>query len=238
MGTEGQLRPGSLADWRATDLGAITERLETAVIFDLAGEIEGKLLLDVGTGDGAYSLEAARRGARVTALDRSPEMIEAAQTRALSSEPAITTLLGDAEALPFADETFDVVMAITTLCFVANQELAIREMVRVLRGGGRIVVGELGPWNLWAVCRRMKGWLGSALWRQAHFQTLQGLRRRLASAGVCTEVERSAIFYSPWGPAARLLGPLDAKLEPWLRPFGAFVAIGGSKSTYVSQKGG
>jgi len=70
------------ARWRATTLGQITERVETNVVFDLAGELRGKRVLDVGTGDGTYAIEAAARGAAVTGLDVEQEMLAAASARA------------------------------------------------------------------------------------------------------------------------------------------------------------
>jgi SAM-dependent methyltransferase len=233
VGKDGQLQPASLAEWRTTSLGSITERLEMAAVFDLAGDVDGKSVLDVGAGDGTYSLEAVRRGARATAFDRSLEMVEALRTRARSSHLAVTPVVGDAGSLPFADETFDVVMAITSLCFVADSRQAVREMVRVLRGGGRLVVGELGRWNLWALERRIQAWLGSALWQQARFQSLGGLHRQLAFGSMRSEAKRSAIFYPPCGLAARLMGRFDTRLESLLRPFGAFLVVSASKDATV-----
>ena len=62
------------ARWRARTLGAITEHVETSVVFSLIGPLHAKRVLDVGTGDGTYAIEAAARGAVVTALDLEPEM--------------------------------------------------------------------------------------------------------------------------------------------------------------------
>jgi len=77
--------PGTLAQsyarWRASPLGRTVERVEMAVVFDLAGPLAGRRVLDVGTGDGAYALEAARRGAIVTAVDSDAAMLDAARGR-------------------------------------------------------------------------------------------------------------------------------------------------------------
>lgn len=67
--TETVIASETYARWRATTLGAITERVETTVVFDLAGPFRGKRLLDVGAGDGTYAIEAVARGAIVTGLD-------------------------------------------------------------------------------------------------------------------------------------------------------------------------
>jgi len=61
--------PSTYARWRSTTLGRITEALEVGVVFELAGDLAGRRVLDLGTGDGTYAMAAAQRGAAVTALD-------------------------------------------------------------------------------------------------------------------------------------------------------------------------
>lgn len=82
-----------------------------------------------------------------------------------------------AEDLPFGAESFDVVVAITVLCFIENPAKALREMTRILKPGGRLIVGELGRYSSWAALRRIKGWFGSPVWRHAHFHSASDLRR-------------------------------------------------------------
>jgi 2-polyprenyl-3-methyl-5-hydroxy-6-metoxy-1,4-benzoquinol methylase len=80
--TEPVVAAQTYAQRRATTLGKITERVETSVVFDLAGPLRGKSVLYVGTGDGTYAIEAAERGAIVTALDLEQEMLDATWARA------------------------------------------------------------------------------------------------------------------------------------------------------------
>jgi SAM-dependent methyltransferase len=127
--------------------------------------------------------------------------------------------------LPFPDGGFDMVFAMTALCLVADAELAFREMARVLRPGGRLVVGELGPWSLWAVIRRLRGWLGSPFWRAARFRGADELGRFAQQAGLSVEAIRGVALYPPLGFLAHIMTPLD----PWLgrhATFGAaFIAL-------------
>jgi 2-polyprenyl-3-methyl-5-hydroxy-6-metoxy-1,4-benzoquinol methylase len=81
--------PATYARWRATTLGRITERLETEVVLDLAGPLAGKMVLDVGTGDGTYAIEAAIRGASTTGVDMQPGMLATATARASDRRVAI-----------------------------------------------------------------------------------------------------------------------------------------------------
>lgn len=89
---------GTYARWRATPLGEITERVETALILGLAGPLKGKRLLDVGTGDGHYAIAAAMRGVDVTALDSALPMLEATRQRAKENGLALGLVQSDAEA--------------------------------------------------------------------------------------------------------------------------------------------
>jgi SAM-dependent methyltransferase len=127
------------------------------------------------------------------------------------------------EALPFADASFDVVIAVTVLCFVEDRTLAFAELARVLRPGGRLVLGELGGRSVWAAWRRMRGWLGSTTWRAARFWTRAELRRELTRAGFGVVSMRGAVHYPPSARWARALAPLDARLTKVGAPGAAFL---------------
>lgn len=131
--------PAAYAAWRATALGAITERLEHRLILEMAGDVAGQRVLDVGCGDGALACTLARRGADVVGVDPDPEMVEAANRRAVALANHAEFAEGHVERLPFPDDSFDVVVAVTVLCFVGDASAAISEMVRVLRPNGRLV---------------------------------------------------------------------------------------------------
>jgi SAM-dependent methyltransferase len=222
--------PQAYAAWRGTALGEVTERLEQRTVLELMGPLGGRAVLDAGCGDGALACSAAASGAAVTGLDSDPAMLRAARGRAGRAGLAVTFVGGRAERLPFADASFDIVVSVTVLCFLPDPAGAVREMARVLRPGGRLVLGDLGRWSSWAAWRRLKGWLGSATWRRAHFRSPRELRALAAQAGFSTTALRGAVYYPPIEPVARLVAPIDRGFAR-VTPFGAaFLALQAVKS--------
>lgn len=217
--------PGRYAAWRATFRGGVTERLEHDALLALVGPLAGRHVLDIGCGDGLLTDRLAAAGAIVTGIDADREMVAAAQ----AAVPMATILVADAAGLPFAGGGFDVVVANTVLCLMENRRAALAEAVRVLRPGGRLVLGELGRWSLWAVTRRIKGMLGSRLWRDCRFTDARALNAELAEAGVAVTEIRGAVFYPPWDWAARLMAPLD-------EPLGRFATIGAAYIAIAAMK--
>ena len=111
----------------------------------LASLRPGERVLDVATGPGTLAVPAARLGARVTAIDFSPEMIAELQSRVQREHvQGIEARVADATALPFEDDEFDAVFSMFALNLMANRGAAFREILRVLRMGGRAVVGTPG----------------------------------------------------------------------------------------------
>lgn len=230
--TEPVVAAQTYAQWRATTLGTITERVETSVVFDLAGRLRGKRVLDVGTGDGTYAIEAAERGAIVTALDLEQEMLDAARARAAARGVEVTLQQGRAEQLPFEDASFDLVIAVTVLCFVPDAQRAVGEMARVLVPGGRVVLGELGRFSVWAAERRVRGWLGASTWRHALFWSRSELAALAQGAGLHAATVRGSVFFPPSGVAARLVAPVEPLLTRLHAPGAAFLALAADKSEF------
>ena len=224
-----RIGPTAYASWRATPLGAITERLERRLILGIAGDVAGRDVLDIGCGDGALACEFAARGAHVIGVDADLDMLETARRRAVDSCADAEFTGGRAEHLPFPDGSIDVVVAVTVLCFVADAEAAVREMSRVLRPGGRLVIGELGRWNTWAALRRVQGWRGSSTWRTARFRTAGQLRRLARQAGIRDVIVRGSVCYPPSAALARRFARTDALLGHRTTIGAAFLALSGVK---------
>ncbi|WP_438001121.1 methyltransferase domain-containing protein [Sorangium sp. So ce185] len=104
----------------------------------------GARVLDVAAGPGTLSLLAARE-AQVTALDFSPAMVERLRERAARAGLAVDARVGDGMALPFEDGAFDAAFSMFGLMFFPDRDRGFRELFRVLRPGGRAVVGSWAP---------------------------------------------------------------------------------------------
>ncbi len=210
-----EITPAAYARWRESELGFITERLEQEAIFSQVPDVSGWNVLDAGCGDGTYAIEASRRGAIVTGLDCSWPMLAAARQREQQSlsKAGIPWCHGQVEALPFQDASFDLVFAITLLCLVSSPKRVIGELARVLRPGGMLLLGELGRFSTWAFIRRVRSWLGSGFWKQAHFWTAGELRPLLQDAGLGLKSVRGAVYYPPLATCARLARHYDRSLS-------------------------
>lgn len=111
------------------------------VMLDQCGDVKGKLVIDLGSGEGRFSRMLAERGARVVGLDLTRELLHTAHTRRGAND---TYLRGTAERLPFRSDCFEVAVSYITLVDIVDFRAAIAEAARVLRRGGRLVAANLG----------------------------------------------------------------------------------------------
>jgi ubiquinone/menaquinone biosynthesis C-methylase UbiE len=123
-----------------TTLQIVGERLCEAV--DLRA---GQRVLDVAAGNGNATLAAARRFARVVSTDYVAALLERGRERAAAERLPVAFQEADAEALPFEDGSFDVVLSTFGVMFTPNQEQAARELLRVCRPGGKIGLANWTP---------------------------------------------------------------------------------------------
>lgn len=125
------------------------------------GSVEGRQVLDVGCGTGTLTVALARRSARAIGVDPAPRMV--AQARAKQEGAPVTFIVGSAEALPFADSSFDGATASMTVHHWRDAERGLAEVARVLRPGGRAAIADIDlPGSLRSVLRLVRnphaGW--------------------------------------------------------------------------------
>jgi SAM-dependent methyltransferase len=110
-----------------------------------AGVRAGAQVLDVACGTGVVALTAARAGAKVQGIDLTPELVQRARENAALVGAEINFQEGDAESLPFGDGTFDFVVSQFGHMFAPRPDVAIREMLRVLKPGGTLAFSTWPP---------------------------------------------------------------------------------------------
>ncbi len=133
--------------WASGDYSVIGARLQI-VGENLCEALDlrsGEKVLDIAAGNGNATLAAARRWAKVTSTDYVPELLERGRERAMANGLAVDFQQADAEALPFKDASFDVVVSTFGVMFTPDQDKAAKEMLRVCRTGGRIGMANWTP---------------------------------------------------------------------------------------------
>lgn len=115
----------------------ITSEVHAALVAALDGQ-PGERWLDVATGTGAVALRAAQVGAQVTGVDLAPRLVEIAQKTGASQGVDVQFETGDAEALQFADASFDVVSSAIGTQFAPDHRAVAAELARVCKPGGRM----------------------------------------------------------------------------------------------------
>lgn len=137
--------------WYEQGFGSFAARQEEALLHrQLQGFPGATSLLEVGCGTGHFTRWFARQGLQVVGLDASPAMLAQARLR-----NGTNYLLGDARALPFEDQQFDLVTLITTLEFVTDPVQVLREVMRVARQG--LLLGVLNRQSLLDSLRLLRG---------------------------------------------------------------------------------
>ena len=216
-----------------------------AQLVRFAGVRSGQRVLDVACGTGVVALTAATRGARVTGIDMTPELIQRARENSQLCALDVDWHEGDVEDLPFQDREFDVVLSQYGHMFAPRPELAVAQMLRVLKPGGTIAFstwppelflgrvfqlvgsylpppppGVSPPWQ-WGDQSIVRERLGSAV-EDLAFDRADLLSPALSPRHQREQRERDA------GPVRRLVEVLEgsepAKLESFRREYEALVA--------------
>ncbi len=127
---------------------ALVDDLEASIVAPL---VRGKVVLEVGCGTGLVLQRIARHARHAFGVDLSPGMAAKAHARGFD------VVVGSATALPFADESFDVVCSFKVLAHVPDIDRALQELARVTRPGGHLVLEFYNPWSLRYLAKRIAG---------------------------------------------------------------------------------
>jgi SAM-dependent methyltransferase len=142
------IKRGARSTWAAGDYGAVAQRQLWEVgerIVRRVGVLPGEDVLDVACGTGNAAIRAAQAGGRVAGVDLTPELFDDARRLAADAGVDVEWVQGDAEALPFDDESFDTVLSTFGCMFAPRHGVTAAEIARVLRPGGRIGITAWTP---------------------------------------------------------------------------------------------
>ncbi|MCA1247584.1 class I SAM-dependent methyltransferase [Massilia sp. MS-15] len=135
------------ATWASGDFAIIGVTLQIVgeSLAEAADIRAGERVIDIAAGNGNASLAAARRFARVTSTDYVPALLDKGRQRAIAEGLDIAFREADAETLPFYDGSFDVALSTFGVMFAPDHARCAGEMMRVVRGGGRIAIASWTP---------------------------------------------------------------------------------------------
>jgi ubiquinone/menaquinone biosynthesis C-methylase UbiE len=133
--------------WASGDYAAIGTTLQIVgeTLAEAADVCAGERVIDIAAGNGNATLAAARRFAHVTSTDYVPALLDKGAARVRAEGLTVKFEVADAEALPFADDSFDVALSTFGIMFTADHERAAAEALRVVRSGGRIGMANWTP---------------------------------------------------------------------------------------------
>jgi ubiquinone/menaquinone biosynthesis C-methylase UbiE len=220
-----EMKARSRAVWAAGDFPTIATLIvePSERIVEHLGIGPGDEVLDVACGTGNAALPAALRGARVVALDLVPELLDVARERAAEAGVEVELLEGDAEELPFADESFDVVLSVFGVMFAPRHAVAAQEAARVLRPGGRIGLCNWTPEGSVGEFFRTVGGYAPPLPPDAippfMWGTEEHVRRLFDGTGVELEFEREYVTFT--------FDSVDHGVETFTTKFGPIVVLQG-----------
>jgi SAM-dependent methyltransferase len=213
------------AIWSSGDYAVVGTTLQITGerLCEAVGLCAGERVLDVAAGNGNATLAAARRFAEVTSTDYVGSLLHQGKERAKAERLPVAFREADAEALPFADGSFDVALSTFGVMFAPNQEQAAAELTRVVRRGGRIGLASWTPDSFIGLLFKMlgkhvappAGLKSPALWgTQPRLAELFPHHHISAAARVFHFRYRSAahwleVFKTCYGPMHRAFASLD-----------------------------
>src|ERR1700735_4041615 len=214
-----KLKQGMKASWMAGDFGQIAKYSadEAAEFIARLPISDGIDVLDVACGTGNLTIPAARAGARVAGVDIASNLVEQARERAAAENLTIDFRIGDAEALPFANSSFDMVVTMFGAMFAPRPEVVAAELARVCRPGGMIAMANWTPEGFVGKSFMVTSRLAPppsdiprpVLWGNEHVA-----KERFAGVGCTVQtLRRNVMFHYPFSPArvveffAKYFGP-------------------------------
>ena len=151
--------------WFMTPIGSLVRKYESELILDFLNPAPGEMILDACCGTWVFTCDIISSGSKVTGLDISFPMLRRAREKA--GGVRFLPIQGDISTLPFREESFNKVVSITALEFIAEAKAAVAELFRVAKKGGVVVVATLNSRSPWAERRKDEARKGHSIFSKA-----------------------------------------------------------------------
>jgi ubiquinone/menaquinone biosynthesis C-methylase UbiE len=210
--------------WFDTPVGSKVKDLELDLLLGFVKPQQGLNMLEVGIGTGLFAMELGKRGIEIVGIDPSEKMREIAKKRGFDVR------YGVGEQIPFPDNTFDVVLSMSSMEFSREPDLFVSEMRRVAKPNGTVVVAVLNLWSTYGISRRVRGIFRRSFFNDVHFYAYGELGGLLSRHLAGVEVS-SSVFINPSPPRwlLRKANSLEVFGRKHLKPFGALLVGAGRK---------
>ena len=160
--------------WFETPIGALVKKYENELLLEFLQPRPEEKILDAGCGTGVFTYNILGVGPRITGLEISYPMLKRAKLK--SKGYPFRAVAGDMKYLPFVDECFDKVVSMTALEFIEEGKAAVKELFRVTKTGGAVVVTTLNSLSPWADRRKKEAEKGHALFNRMIFRSPDDMR--------------------------------------------------------------
>ncbi len=181
--------PDRYDQWFVSPIGRLVKEYESELILELLKPGEGEIILDAGCGTGIFTRDILSSGSRVLGLDISLPMLMRAGEK-IRGYP-FYMVAGDMLKLPFPDGIFDKAISVTAIEFIEDAAGCVRELFRVVREGGCIVVATLNSLGPWASHRRSISKKADSVFKEAIFRSPDEMRSLAPVHGII----RTAIHF-------------------------------------------
>ena len=163
--------------WYQTKLGNFVDEVETKIAFDLFEPKAEEKILDVGCGTGNFSIKLAQKGCEVTGIDISEPMLEKAAEKAKKLNLDIDFKKANVVNLEFEDNHFDSVFSMAAVEFISDPEKAMQEMKRVVKPGGKILLGTIRKDSDWGEIYKKQAQKEDSVFSDADFKEPKDLKK-------------------------------------------------------------
>lgn len=161
--------PEKYDQWFETPMGRLIKGYESKLVLRMLTPDPGEVILDAGCGTGIFTADILKTGARVVGLDLALAMLRRALTKCTGR--TFQSVIGDMQRLPFGDASFHKAVSITAIEFIQDARIAVKELFRVTKPGGFIVVATLNSLGPWAQRRKEAAKKGHPLFRHTIFRS-------------------------------------------------------------------